>query len=117
MEKRDIIIGIGLGAIICAAGIVFAPAVPAGGLGATIISGGLGSLALLVLALRRHPASVAVGTTATLGTGGYAIAAGVLTGPPAALALVLMAGVVLVAWQVLRPFWASERPPAAKAAP
>jgi hypothetical protein len=100
MEKRDIIIGIGLGAIICAAGIVFAPAVPAGGLGATIISGGL-----------------AVGTTATLGTGGYAIAAGVLTGPPAALALVLMAGVVLVAWQVLRPFWASERPPAAKAAP
>ena len=117
MINRDIVIGIALGGITCAAGIVFGPALPPGDLAATIISGGLGALSLLVLALRHNPGSVAVGATSTLVIGGYGLAAGILTGGPAVLALVLMIGVALVAAQVLRPIWATGRPPAAKAAP
>ena len=117
MANRDIIIGIALGGVICAAGIVFGPAAPQGDLGATILSGGLGALALLILALRGHPASVATGTAATLMIGGYGLAAGIITGPPAALAIILMIGVVLVAAQVLRPIWGSCRHPAGKVAP
>ncbi|MFA5410017.1 MAG: hypothetical protein WC343_14685 [Bacilli bacterium] len=117
MMNRDIVIGIALGGVICAVGIVFGPILPAGGLAATVITGGMGALTLGILALRRHPASVGAGTAATLVIGGYALAAGVLTGPPAVLALVLMIGVALVAAQVLRPIWAAGRPPAAKAAP
>jgi hypothetical protein len=117
MEKRDVIIGIAFGGVVCTAGIVFGPVIPAGTLAATILTGGLGALSLLVLARRHNPGSVAVGATSTLVIGGYGLAAGIISGPPAALALALMGGIVLVAAQVLRPIWAAERPPAAEAAP
>ena len=117
MEKRDVMIGIAFGGVVCTAGIVFGPILPVGGLAATVITGGMGALTLGILALHRHPGSVAVGATSTLVIGAYALAAGVLTGPPAVLALILMVGVALVAAQVLRPIWVTGRPPAAKAAP
>lgn len=99
--NRDILIGIGIGGSICAAGIAYGPALPLVPEAAAVFAGGLGGIALLTAAYRHHPASVGVGATALLFIGGYALAAGILTGPAAILAAVLMAGAALLLGRTL----------------
>lgn len=90
--NQNILIGIGIGGSICAAGIAYGPTLPLGPEVTALFAGGLGALALLVAAYRHHPASVGLGATALLLIGGYALAAGILTGPAALGAAALMAG-------------------------
>jgi hypothetical protein len=94
--NRTVLIGIGIGAAICAAGIAYGPTIPLGPEAAALFAGGLGALALMTVAGRHHPASVGVGAAALLAIGGYALAAGILTGPAALGTAVLMAGAVLL---------------------
>ncbi|MDI6719293.1 MAG: hypothetical protein QMD46_06755 [Methanomicrobiales archaeon] len=94
--NRTVLIGIGTGAAICAAGIAYGPTLPLGPEAAALFAGGLGALALMTVAGRHHPASVGLGATALLAIGGYALAARVLVGPAALGALALMAGAALL---------------------
>ena len=87
--KADLKTGIILGAAICIPGIVYIPP-GTDAITAAAVCGGLGLLALLGVVWRDHPASVGVGMTAVAILGGYALMAGVVTGP-AALGVGLLA--------------------------
>jgi len=90
--NQNILIGIGIGGSICAAGIVYGPPLPLAPEVTALFAGIIGGIALLVAAYRHHPPAVGLGATALLLIGGYALAAGVLVGPAAILAAVLVAG-------------------------
>jgi len=90
--NQNILTGIGIGAAVCAAGIAYGPTLPLGPEAAALFAGALGGIALLVAAYRHHPVSVGLGATALLAIGGYALAAGILTGLAALGTAVLMAG-------------------------
>ena len=94
--NREVLAGIGIGAAICAAGIAYGPTLPLGPEAAALIAAGLGGIALLTAAYRHHPTSVGLGVTALLLIGGYALAAGILTGPAALGAAALMAGAGII---------------------
>lgn len=101
--RRDILIGIAIGAAICAPCIAFGPALAPEAAAAPLFAGGLGALALLTAASRHHPAAVGIGGAGLLLIGGYALAAGILVGPAALLAAVLMTGAgILLGARVLR---------------
>ena len=88
--RHDIIAGIGIGGTLCAAGIAYGPTI--GPEAAALFAAGLGATAILTAAYRHHPTSAGLGVTALLLIGGYALAAGILTGPAALGAAALMAG-------------------------
>ncbi len=90
--NQNILTGIGIGGSICAAGIAYGPALPLVPEAAAVFAAGLGATAILTAAYRHHPASVGLGATALLLIGGYALAAGILTGLAALGTAVLMAG-------------------------
>ena len=97
MINRNVLLGIGTGVAICAAGIAYGPTLPLGPEAAALFAAGLGALALLTVAGRHHPASVGLGATALLLIGGFAIATGILTGAAAlgTAALSVGAGIIL----------------------
>lgn len=105
--NREVLAGIGIGAAVCAAGIVYSPNIPLVPEVAAIFAAGLGGIALLVAAYRHHPPAVGLGGTALVLIGAYALAAGILTGPAALGALALMAGAALLLGRSLLRGWAS----------
>lgn len=90
--NQNILTGIGIGGTLCAVGIAYSPNIPLVPEAAAVFAAGLGGIALLVATYRHHPASVGVGATALVLLGGYALAAGILTGPAALGTAALMAG-------------------------
>ena len=104
--NQNILIGIGIGGSICAAGIAYGPTLPLGPEVAALFAGGLGALALMTVAGRHHPASVGVGAAALLAIGGYALAARVLVGPAALGTAALMAGAGILLGRTLLRGWA-----------
>lgn len=108
--NRDILIGIGTGAAICAAGIVYSP--PLGPDVAWIFAGIIGALALMTVAGRHHPAATGCRATGLVLIGAYAIASGILVGPAALLTAVLMAGAgILLERTLLRGGVSGQRLP------
>jgi len=90
--NQNILTGIGIGGTLCAVGIAYSPNIPLGPEAAAVFAAGLGATAILTAAYRHHPTSAGLGVTALLLIGGYALAAGILTGPAALGAAALMAG-------------------------
>ena len=90
--NRDVLIGIGTGVAICAAGIVYSPPLPLIPEVAALFGGILGGLAILTVVGRDNPAAVGCRTAGILLIGGFALATGILTGAAALGALALMAG-------------------------
>lgn len=107
--NRNVLLGICSGIVFCAAGIVCSPPLPLVPEVAAIFAAGLGATAILTAAYRHHPASVGVGGTALLAIGGYALAAGILTGAAALGAAALMAGAGILLERTLLRGGASVR--------
>ncbi|MCE5337806.1 MAG: hypothetical protein LLF90_03855 [Methanomicrobiaceae archaeon] len=100
--ERDLKTGIIIGAAICLPGIVYMPPVAAGPVTAAVVCGGLGALTLLGVVTRDRPAAVGLGMTALALLGGYALLAGILSGPAAlGVGLLALAAVAVLAVRVL----------------
>ena len=99
--NRNVLPGICSGIVFCAAGIVCSPPLPLGPEAGALFAGILGGLALLTVVGRDNSAATACRTTGIVMIGGYAIAAGVLSGPAALGALALMAGAALLIGRAL----------------